>query len=239
MSAVCLCVAAFLCTGAARACCINPREKSGTYTSSGRTVQKHAARFWHRRPCFESAMFDTFSSAHLQPCSANGAVTVPLLTAPRSGSAIALSTAHMSTDGCEARLQVCETCSPFRIAIASSFVDRLSDLTVLLNSLPTSLTLDFLLDPVNEHDVRVWARQHAPGIDHGNLSGSILLLALMRPHLWQSRGDSGVAAVQHRWRCLAISSQTCASALECLARLCASIAGHIGAVTGVLARGAV
>ena len=90
--------------------------------------------------------------------------------------------ASLACLGC---LRACESCFPFRIAIASSFVDRLSNLTILLNSLPTSLTPDFLLNPMNEEDVRVWARQNVQGMDHGNLSGSILLLALLRPHLYK------------------------------------------------------
>ena len=65
-------------------------------------------------------------------------------------------------------------------------MQQLRDLTVLLNSLPCSCLPLFLVDPSIEHEVREWARQLPQGMDHDNLSGSALLLALLRPHLYMA-----------------------------------------------------
>ena len=68
--------------------------------------------------------------------------------------------------------------------VESAFVERLRNLTVCLNSLPSTCTPLFLLNPLQEHEVRQMAQQLPQGMDHDNLSGSALVLALLRPHLY-------------------------------------------------------
>ena len=49
--------------------------------------------------------------------------------------------------------------------------------------LPASCTPAFLITQ-NEQEVRDMARQLPQRMDHGNLAGSVLMLVLLRPHLY-------------------------------------------------------
>ena len=98
------------------------------------------------------------------------------------------SSLHCTSIACQGCLQVCLTCAAFCVAVMSpSFVDRLRELTIILNSLPTCCMPDFLLNPMmNESDIRVLATSLPRSMDHGNLSGSALMLVLLRPHLYMN-----------------------------------------------------
>ena len=74
---------------------------------------------------------------------------------------------------------------PSRMNIRSNFVEELRSLTSLLNTLPISCTPRcFLEAPPNESAIQSIARNLERRHDHDNLSGSILVLALLRPHLY-------------------------------------------------------
>ena len=83
-------------------------------------------------------------------------------------------------------LQVCLSCTAFCATVtSSSFVKRLQDLAIILNSLPTSCLPDFLLNiAMNERSIRAAAQELPRSLDHGNLAGSALMLVLLRPHLY-------------------------------------------------------
>ena len=85
---------------------------------------------------------------------------------------------------CIGCLEVCTSCAPFRLHIYSPFVQQLQNLTILLNSLPCGCLPPFLLNPLMDQGVRPFARQLRQGMDHDNLSGSALVLALLRPHMY-------------------------------------------------------
>ena len=89
------------------------------------------------------------------------------------------SLSHCTSPACLGCLQVCLHCRPFCVAMPSpSFVDRLRGLTIILNSLPTSCMPEFLLNVgMNERAIRVCASLLPDSMDHGNLSGSALMLA--------------------------------------------------------------
>ena len=86
---------------------------------------------------------------------------------------------------CQGCLRVCMSCLPLHIVIASPFVDRLRNLTIKLNALPSHCMPDFLLNPVHcMPDIRALAQTLPEAMRHGNLAGSALILALLRPHLY-------------------------------------------------------
>ena len=89
-----------------------------------------------------------------------------------------------SSPACIGCLEVCTSCAPFRLDIYSSFVHQLQTLTILLNSLPCSCLPPFLLNPLMDQGVRPLARQLRQGMVHDTLSGSALVLALLRPHMY-------------------------------------------------------
>ena len=96
------------------------------------------------------------------------------------------SSKHCTSIACRGCLQVCMTCESFCKAVMSpSFMNRLRELAIILKSLPICCMPDFLLNPMMcQSDIRVLADSLPTDMDHGDLSGSALMLLLLRPHLY-------------------------------------------------------
>ena len=89
---------------------------------------------------------------------------------------------------CRGCLEICSACQKWRnfrlqYPPGGSFEVSLQDLAVSLNALPLELTPHWV-PTLADREVRAQAVKLPNGMDHDNCSGSALMLALLRPHLF-------------------------------------------------------
>ena len=89
------------------------------------------------------------------------------------------------SDACRGCLAVCAACTRWlqQPYTCMHETNQLRTLTCEMNMLPVSCIPAFLLTQ-DEQEIRGMANQLPQGMDHGKQAGSVLMLVMMRPHLY-------------------------------------------------------